>query len=292
MSQASREWVTFADPKEDGRTWQLDVTFLLSSWQCIFGAGCQGVLDREGARAGARLLLLRRVLRRRRRPRPRRAASPRSSPTTSGSSPRTAGPKGIYKKMGRDEDGNREWHTRLVKDACIFLNRVGFAAGPGCALHLHAMNTGQHHSEVKPEVCWQLPLRRVDEEQEDGVGHLDAHRVRARRAGARAATTSPGGAPRRPRRSRGKEPVYRSLDAELRKTLGKKLHKQVVEYLDARGSRHRASRRWCTPRRFRSRSPQVARAERPRSSRGLRGRGRSGRLRAPTRRRGCRVRAG
>ena len=35
--------------------WQLDVTFLLSSWQCIFGDGCQGVLDRAGTRAGARV---------------------------------------------------------------------------------------------------------------------------------------------------------------------------------------------------------------------------------------------
>jgi hypothetical protein len=45
MARASREWVTFVDPKEDGRTWQIDVTFLLSSWHCIFGAGCQGVYD-------------------------------------------------------------------------------------------------------------------------------------------------------------------------------------------------------------------------------------------------------
>src|SRR4051812_48260242 len=37
------EWLSFADPDED-RTWLFDVTFLLSSWHCIFGAGCQGVL--------------------------------------------------------------------------------------------------------------------------------------------------------------------------------------------------------------------------------------------------------
>ena len=40
----TREWVTFDDPKEEGRRWQIDVTFLLSSWECIFGCGCQGVL--------------------------------------------------------------------------------------------------------------------------------------------------------------------------------------------------------------------------------------------------------
>src|SRR5439155_232166 len=40
---AAREWVTFADPVDEGRTWQIDVTFLLSSWECIFGRGCQGI---------------------------------------------------------------------------------------------------------------------------------------------------------------------------------------------------------------------------------------------------------
>ena len=44
MAGPTREWVTFEDPKEEGRTWQIDVTFLLSSWECIFGCGCQGVL--------------------------------------------------------------------------------------------------------------------------------------------------------------------------------------------------------------------------------------------------------
>src|SRR5262249_45604765 len=77
--------------------------------------------------------------------------------------------KGIYAKVGKDEDGKPEWRTRLVDGACIFLNRPGFPTGPGCALHQEAMRRGVHHSDLKPEVCWQLPLRRVDEEQEDGT---------------------------------------------------------------------------------------------------------------------------
>src|SRR5262245_9321227 len=44
MARAAREWVSFDDPEEEGRQWQIDVTFLLSHWQCIFGHGCQGVL--------------------------------------------------------------------------------------------------------------------------------------------------------------------------------------------------------------------------------------------------------
>ena len=47
MVRAAREWVSFDDPVEDGRRWQIDVTFLLSRWQCIFGNGCQGVLTEK-----------------------------------------------------------------------------------------------------------------------------------------------------------------------------------------------------------------------------------------------------
>ena len=39
--------------------------------------------------------------------------------------------KGIFKKAGKNDDGSPDWQTRLVKDACIFLNRPGFPTGPG-----------------------------------------------------------------------------------------------------------------------------------------------------------------
>ncbi len=43
MPEDLHEWVSFDDPDED-RTWVFDVTFLTSPWTCIFGRGCQGVL--------------------------------------------------------------------------------------------------------------------------------------------------------------------------------------------------------------------------------------------------------
>ncbi|MDT4985519.1 MAG: hypothetical protein QOF95_3009, partial [Pseudonocardiales bacterium] len=46
---------------------------------------------------------------------------------------------------------------------CIYLNRPGFAGGEGCALHALALRTGRHPLETKPEVCWQLPVRREQE---------------------------------------------------------------------------------------------------------------------------------
>ena len=76
--------------------------------------------------------------------------------------------KGIYTKVVEDEGDGPEWKTTIHKDACIFLNRLDFPAGAGCALHLHALNRGKHFSEYKPEVCWQVPLRRIDDEQDDG----------------------------------------------------------------------------------------------------------------------------
>ena len=44
MTAPSREWVTIPVPGKERKQWQIDVTFLMSSWRCIFGQGCQGVL--------------------------------------------------------------------------------------------------------------------------------------------------------------------------------------------------------------------------------------------------------
>ena len=38
----------------------------------------------------------------------------------------------------------------------------------GCALHHLAMREGTHFYETKPDVCWQLPLRRSFEKREVG----------------------------------------------------------------------------------------------------------------------------
>ncbi len=58
--------------------------------------------------------------------------------------------------------------TRLVDDACIFLNRPDFHRGPGCALHVAAMDRKVSYIDLKPDVCWQLPLRRDEEVLDDG----------------------------------------------------------------------------------------------------------------------------
>jgi len=238
MAGPTREWVTFVDPKDDLRSWQVDVTFLLSSWTCIFGRGCQGVLTGPASELvqgccsyGAHFSSKKdrdhvvRVAKKLRDDEWQFAASARK--------------KGIYAKAGKDDDGKQEWRTRLVDDACIFLNRPGFAGGVGCALHVHAMRTGVHHSDVKPEVCWQLPLRRIDEEQEDGsvVSTLTEF---ARDGWGEGGEEFHWWCTEAPEAFVGREPVYRELGVELRKMLGDRLYKQVVAYLDERRRSRRA----------------------------------------------------
>jgi hypothetical protein len=232
MVRAAREWVTFPDPKEKGRRWQIDVTFLLSNWQCIFGQGCQGVLTERAPELelgccsyGAHFSD--------RNDRDLVVRAAHDLRDDEWQFAKVGRKKGIYAKAGKDDDGVVEWRTRLVDDACIFLNRTGFGTGPGCALHVHAMRTGTHHSELKPEVCWQLPLRRLDEEQEDGsvVSTLTEF---GREGWGEGGQDFAWWCTEAPAAFSGAEPVYRSMGAELRKMLGKRLHRAVVEYLDAR----------------------------------------------------------
>ena len=232
MPGPAREWVTFDDPKEDGRRWQIDVTFLLSHWQCIFGCGCQGVLTERASDMvqgccsyGAHFS--------NRKDRDLVVRVAKDLTDDEWQFRANARKKGIYAKCGKDEDGKQEWRTRLVDDACIFLNRPDFHLGAGCALHVHAMRTGKHHSDLKPEVCWQLPLRRVDEEQEDGtvVSTLTEF---AREGWGEGGDDFAWWCTEAPEAFTGKEPVYRSLGVELRKMLGDRLYKRVVAYLDER----------------------------------------------------------
>jgi len=228
----TREWVSFPDPAEAGRTWEIDVTFLLSPWQCIFGQGCQGVYTAPTPELGHGCCTYgAHFSDKADRDHVVRAA--RELKPSEWQYAKVARRKGIYKVAGKNDDGSPDWQTRIVDDACIFLNRPGFRTGAGCALHQHALRTKRHHSELKPEVCWQLPLRRIDEEQDDGT--VISRLTEFGRAG-----WGEGGedfgwwCTEAPDAFTGAEPVYRSMAVELRTMLGRKLHRQVAGYLDRR----------------------------------------------------------
>src|SRR4029079_18065581 len=38
-----RAWVEFVDPADDAQVFRCDLTWLTSSWTCIFGSGCAGI---------------------------------------------------------------------------------------------------------------------------------------------------------------------------------------------------------------------------------------------------------
>jgi len=152
--QRAHEWVSFDDPDE-ARTWMVDVTFLLSRWTCIFGRGCQGVLTGPAADLaegccsyGAHLVDAE----------DEAAVVAHAARLTAEQWQHVAqaGQGGIIETDGEDRV------TRQVDGACIFLNRPGFARGPGCALHVGAIDSGERPLDWKPDVCWQLPLRRED----------------------------------------------------------------------------------------------------------------------------------
>ena len=156
------EWISFEDPTEE-RTWMFDVTFLLSRWTCIFGCGCQGVLTEptpelvQGCCSyGAHFTDT--------------ADRKRTEEVAKTLTAKEWQFRKIGRKLGVTQKQDGAWTTLLHDDACIFLNRPGFEGGPGCAFHVAAMNRGVPHSDLKPEVCWQLPLRRID--TTDDLGHV------------------------------------------------------------------------------------------------------------------------
>lgn len=157
---AVREWVSIEDPEEE-RTWVFDVAFLLSGWECIFGRGCKGVLDHDATELvegccshGAHLTDTDDI---------DRVQEYAQRLTPDQWQMRKEGlARGILRRQGK------ETLTRRVKGACVFLNRPGFEGGPGCALHRAALEIGDRPLNWKPEVCWQLPLRREDTVASDG----------------------------------------------------------------------------------------------------------------------------
>lgn len=157
---AEREWLSI---DHEGDTYLFDLTFLASNWVCIFGEGCKGIREEDTADmnegccsfgahfsdAGDRKRVLAHAA-------------------------RLTGEQWQFKMVAEDlggpvvKEGARTWRTRLHDDACIFLNRNDFERGPGCALHVGALDAGESFLDWKPEVCWQVPLRlshHVDESE-------------------------------------------------------------------------------------------------------------------------------
>jgi len=167
-----RAWVEFPDPADPDQVFRCDLTWLTSAYTCIFGQGCRGIY----------------------------ASSPDAGCCTLGAhfsdkddEKRVAKyvaqldddlwqfrPEGRVRKgdwIETDDEGARKTLTIEVdgEQACIFHNRKDFHSGAGCALHALALQQGRHPLETKPDVCWQLPIRRSfrDVERPDGTSYTE-----------------------------------------------------------------------------------------------------------------------
>ncbi|MGC8471320.1 MAG: hypothetical protein ACP5PM_03375 [Acidimicrobiales bacterium] len=225
------EWVSLDDPDED-RTWIFDVTFLTSTWTCVYGRGCQGVLTEPApdllqgcCSHGAHFVDdddVRRV---------EKAAE------SLGDAEWQFRGRALRKGITRTTKTG-ETMTRLVDGACILLNRPGFPTGAGCALHHAALATGRRPLDLKPDVCWQLPLRREDQVADDGhvtstVGQWD------RRHWGAGGQDFAWWCTEDPRAFAGTKPVYEQLAEELTAIAGKKVQRALRAYLEDRYRRAR-----------------------------------------------------
>src|SRR5699024_7407697 len=61
--------------------------------------------------------------------------------------------------------------TKVVGAGCIFANRGDWPGGHGCAIHQWAVAHGVDHVKAKPDVCWQVPLRRLEDWETRPDGH-------------------------------------------------------------------------------------------------------------------------
>ena len=220
----SREWVSFEDEDEE-RTWVFDVSFLTSNWKCIFGEGCQGVLPGpapelvQGCCSYGAHLIDKKDARR----------VEKVAKTLTAEEWENHGSK----KPVIQTNKHGELVTRIKGDACVFLNSPGFGAGAGCALHLAALKRGLNPLQYKPEVCWQLPLRREDAVEDDG--HVvSTIRQWDRRHWGKGGEEFHWWCTEGPEAFVGKIPVYQEMEAELTEMVGAKVFARFMAYLQER----------------------------------------------------------
>jgi len=234
-----RAWVEFIDPDNDEQIIRADLTWLTSRWQCIFGGGCGGIdatrPDAGCCTHGAHFADADD------RDRVQRWAAELGPDDWQHHATSRRG--GI---VDRDEDGAEK--TRVLDGACIFFNDRDFAGGYGCALHHLAQRRDVSFVATKPDVCWQLPLRRDYDwrEERDGSRLLVITLTEYTRGG-----WGEGGhdfdwyCSSNTEAHTAVEPVYRSGQAEIVALIGERAAAELTGLCEAheQSQRERAARR-------------------------------------------------
>ena len=224
------EWISFEDPTE-ARTWMFDATYLRSNHRCIYGEGCQGVLDGPAADLqqgccsyGAHFVDdddVQTVV----------AAFVRVRPHQMQFHAKAM--RGGFLRAGDpgDDGSPAPTVTRLVDDACIFLNRPGFAGGTGCALHIAALEAGERPLDWKPNVCWQVPMRL--EHSTDENGHVTSRlREWKRRDWGEGGQEFHWWCTEAPEAFSAAAPVYQTSRDEIVELVGEPIYELLVEQLE------------------------------------------------------------
>ena len=220
-----KQWATFIDPRDASR-WEIDLTFLASSWTCIYGRGCKGIHgvavggccqagvfiqvgpdDEEGAEDFERLTA--------------RAAELTEADWDN---------VGRFRDDWHKERSAGSKHTRVSGGHCVFQNTGDGPSGTiGCAFHIAALRRGEDPLDWKPFTCGLVPfaidhsddeqrhtLRPYEHERDWGSGDhepLEWWCVDA------------------PEAYVGAQPLYRTEEGLLRRLLGDELYTELAEHM-------------------------------------------------------------
>ena len=222
----ARAWVEFDDPADPENIFRCDLTWLTSSWNCIYGRGCQGIeegkADQGCCASGAHFTDSKDIS--------------RVKKYVEKLTPETWENYEIARKNWIEkEDGQKK--TRTIKSGCVFLNSKHFKGGAGCALHQYADNNGLSITETKPDVCWQLPIKRDFEwrKLEDGTKRFIISIEEYKRS-----DWGPGGhemhwfCTSNTEAHNAPQPVYITEKDTLIALMGKKAYKILVNHCEAR----------------------------------------------------------
>lgn len=203
-----------------------DITWLTSSWNCIFGRGCAGIYadrpDDGCCTLGAHFTGREDVDR-------VRGAVQNLQPEQWQRNEYRANDNWLEEDT--DDAGEPEFTTRRVDGACVFLNDADFPGGGGCAFHHAALEAGREPLELKPDVCWQLPIRRSYRtvERLDGTSYLETSISefdrRAWGSGGRDLAWYCSG---NPEAHTAAVPVFIGMEAELRELVGNEAYELLA----------------------------------------------------------------
>lgn len=234
-----RAFVEFVNPADASEVMRCDLTWLTSSYTCIFGQGCRGIYasapDTGCCTLGAHFSD---------KDDEDRVAAYVAELDETHWQLKPAG-RAVRRKdwIETDEEGERKTRTVEVdgQQACVFHNRTDFApptgqGGAGCALHGLALQQGRNPLETKPDVCWQLPIRRTFRtvEQQDGTSYTEVSIGEYDRRG-----WGPGGhdldwyCSGNTEAHVAVEPVFVTHEPELTELMGKAAYDELVRHCEA-----------------------------------------------------------